>query len=113
MGETYVLGGQDVLLRDLLTAIAKHVGRPGPRFRVPRGLVYPVAIAAEAAARVTGREPLTTLDGLRMSRQRMFFSSAKAAEELGYRPRPYQDGLREALQWFREAGYLGPQSGAR
>ena len=105
-GEIYVLGGQDVLLRDLLMAIASQSGHHGPLFRVPRGLVYPVAFASEVTARLTGREPLTTLDGLKMSRQHMFFSSAKATRELGYRPRPYQEGLREALQWFREAGYI-------
>lgn len=110
-GEAYVLGGQDVLLRDLLLAIARQSGRHGPRFRVPHGLVYPVALASEVAARLTGREPLTTLDGLKMSRQRMFFSSAKAASELGYRPRPYQEGLREALQWFREFGYIKGRDG--
>ena len=57
-------------------------------------------------ARITGKEPLLTVDGLRMSRYRMFFSSAKAERELGYSARPYQQGVADALAWFREAGYL-------
>ena len=57
-------------------------------------------------ARITGKEPLLTVDGLRMSRYRMFFSSAKAERELGYNARPYQQGVADALAWFREAGYL-------
>jgi dihydroflavonol-4-reductase len=73
---------------------------------LPRAPLYPLAVVAEMIAAITGREPLLTLDGLRMSRQRMFFSSAKAAHELGFRARPYAEGLRDAVDWFRAAGYL-------
>jgi dihydroflavonol-4-reductase len=68
--------------------------------------MFPVAYAAQALARVTHREPLITADGLRMARYRMFFSSAKAERELGYRARPYLEGLRDALDWFRAARYI-------
>jgi dihydroflavonol-4-reductase len=60
----------------------------------------------EAVARVTGREPMLTRDGLRMSKNKMFFSSAKAEAELGYRARPYREGIIDAIEWFRRAGYL-------
>jgi dihydroflavonol-4-reductase len=106
IGDQYILGGENVLLADMLRAIALIVGRRPPRISLPRGPLYPLAVAAEMIATVTGREPLLTLDGLRMSRQRMFFSSAKAARELGFRARPYGDGLRDAVDWFRGAGYL-------
>ena len=65
-----------------------------------------VSSAPELIARFTGREPLITRDGLRMSRAMMFFSSAKAERELGYQARPYAEGVRDAIAWFREAGYL-------
>jgi dihydroflavonol-4-reductase len=58
------------------------------------------------AALATGREPLLTLNGLRMAKDHMFFSSAKAERELGYHARPYIEGLRDAIDWFREFGYL-------
>jgi dihydroflavonol-4-reductase len=106
IGERYILGGENVLLADLLRAIALIVGRKPPRIKLPRGPLYPLAVAAEMIAAVTGREPLLTLDGLRMSKQRMFFSSAKAVRELGFRARPYFEGLRDAVDWFRGAGYL-------
>jgi dihydroflavonol-4-reductase len=106
VGEHYILGGENVLLADMLRVIAGLVGRRPPRFRLPRPPLYPLAVAAEMIAAVTGREPLLTLDGLRMSRQRMFFSSAKAERELGFRARPSAEGLREAIDWFRGAGYL-------
>jgi dihydroflavonol-4-reductase len=106
VGEHYILGGENVLLAQMLRAIALIVGRRPPWLRLPRAPLYPLAAAAEMIAAATGREPLLTLDGLRMSRQRMFFSSAKAERELGFRARPYAEGLRDAVSWFRAAGYL-------
>ncbi|WP_374305858.1 hopanoid-associated sugar epimerase [Methylocella sp.] len=106
VGESYILGGQDVSLACMLKDIARLQGRAPPRLRLPRGLLYPVAFAAEAAARFTRREPFVTLDGLRMSRHRMFFSSAKAERELGYAARPYHEALVDALAWFKQNGRL-------
>ena len=106
IGERYILGGQNVPLADMLKEIARLVGRPPPRLRFPLPLIYPVALAAEAIAAVTRREPFVTLDGLRLARHRMFFTSAKAERELGYRARPYVEGLKDAIDWFRHAGYL-------
>ena len=100
------LGGSNVPLADLLADVARLVGRSPPRVRLPRRLMFPVAIAAEALARFTDREPLITVDGLRMARLRMFYTSARAERELGYRARPYQDGLRDAIEWFRAARYI-------
>lgn len=107
IGERYILGGQDVTLQQMLHDIAGLSGRRAPTVQLPRWPLYPLAHVAEAVARVTGKEPFITLDGLAMSRYRMFFRSDKAARELGYRARPYQEALRDALDWFRQAGYLG------
>jgi dihydroflavonol-4-reductase len=106
IGERYILGGQNVSLHELLGAIAGFTGRRAPRIKLPRGPLFPLAFGAEAIARLTGKEPLLTVEGLRMSRHRMFFTSAKAEGELGYRSRPYQEGVVDALAWFRKAGYL-------
>ena len=106
IGERYILGGNDVLLADLLADVAGLVGRSPPSVRLPRRLMFPVAFAAQALAHFSGREPLITADGLRMARYRMFFTSAKATQELGYEARPYQEGLRDAIEWFREVGYI-------
>jgi dihydroflavonol-4-reductase len=106
VGERYVLGGQDVSLEGLLGVIAGLVGRPAPTLKLPRAPLYPIAYAAEAVALLTGKEPFVTVDGLSMAKYRMFFSSAKAERELGYRARPFQDAVTDAIAWFREAGYL-------
>jgi len=107
IGERYILGGENVLLADMLAEIAQMVGRTPPRWRIPRALAISVAYAAEATARVTGRPPFTTRDGIRMADHRMFFTAAKAERDLGFRPRPYREALADAIRWFSDAGYLG------
>jgi dihydroflavonol-4-reductase len=106
IGERYILGGENMSLGEMLGRIARLMGRKPPRFRLPRWPIYPIALAAELVARVTGREPLVTVDGLRMAKYRMYFTSAKAERELGYRARPAEDALRDAIAWFRQAGML-------
>jgi dihydroflavonol-4-reductase len=106
IGERYVLGGQNATLAEILATVAQVVGRRPPRIRIPRQALMPFAHVTEAVARVTGREPMLTRDGLRMSKNKMFFSSAKAETELGYRARPYREGITDAIEWFRRAGYL-------
>jgi dihydroflavonol-4-reductase len=69
-------------------------------------MALPVAHVAELIARLTGHEPLATVDGVRMAKYRMFYSSAKAERELGYRARPYGEALAEAVSWFRQTGRL-------
>ncbi|MGB3746199.1 MAG: hopanoid-associated sugar epimerase [Xanthobacteraceae bacterium] len=106
IGERYILGGQDVLLGDMLREIARQAGRAPPRLRLPRRLIFPIAYGAEAVARFTGREPFVTTTGLRLAKDRMFFTSAKAERELGYRARSYSEAIAEAIAWFRQHGYL-------
>ncbi len=100
-GERYILGGDNLPLAAILTRIAGLTGRPSPRLRLPRSALYPVAWAAEAWVRARGRgTPLVTVDELRMAAHRMYFSSAKAEAELGYRHRPAEEALRDAVRWF-------------
>jgi dihydroflavonol-4-reductase len=106
IGERYILGGENVLLSRMLADIAGIVGRRAPTLRFPRQAIWPLAMAAEAVARFTGREPFVTRDALRMARYRMFFDDAKARRELGYTSRPYREGLADAVAWFRKAGYV-------
>jgi dihydroflavonol-4-reductase len=106
IGENYILGGADVTLAQMLADIAALAGRRAPTVRLPRGPLFPLAFAAETVARVTGKEPFLTADALRMSRYRMYFSSAKAARDLGYAARPYREGLKDAHAWFSTQGYI-------
>jgi dihydroflavonol-4-reductase len=106
IGERYILGGQDVLLGDMLAEIARRVGRSPPKLRLPHALIFPIAYGAEALAWFTGREPFVTTTGLKLAKDRMFFTSAKAERELGYSARPYGDAIADAIAWFRRNGYI-------
>ena len=105
-GERYILGGQDMSLREILGVIAALVGRAPPRLRLPYGVVLPIAYLAEGIARLSGRSGRITLEGVRMSRKRMYFSSAKAGRDLGYAARPAVQAFEDAIRWFRDNGLL-------
>ncbi|HEY1232048.1 MAG TPA: hopanoid-associated sugar epimerase [Candidatus Binatia bacterium] len=107
IGESYILGGENRTLRSILEAIAEITGRPPPKLRLPHGLVIPIAYFVEGIARTFGgREPMITVDAVRMSRKLMYFSAEKARRELGYSPRPAVEGLRDEIEWFYQNGYL-------
>jgi len=105
-GERYILGGQDMTLREILAQIAQLVGRKPPRIRLPHAALLPIAFVAEAFAKASGRGTRITVESVRMSRRRMFFSSAKAIRELGYSSRAPLAAFEDALAWFRERGLL-------
>ena len=106
IGERYILGGEDMTLAQMLAVIATCVGRRPPKVKLPRSAIFPLAYAAEAVARVTKREPFVTVDGLRMAKYKMYFSSAKAERDLNYRARPAAEAVSEAIDWFRQAGMI-------
>jgi len=106
IGERYILGGENLTLAEILAEVANAVGRRPPWLRIPHRALLPVAFGAELAARITGRDPFVTMDGVRMSQKRMYFSSAKASREIGYQPRPARDGIADAVAWFAANGYL-------
>jgi dihydroflavonol-4-reductase len=106
VGERYILGGENVRLGTMLADVADIVGRRPPTLQFPIAALYPVALGAEAWARLTGKAPFATVDGLRMARHYMFFDDAKARRELGYVSRPYREAIADAIAWFRQAGYI-------
>jgi dihydroflavonol-4-reductase len=107
IGERYILGSRNMTLKEILAAVAALVGRAPPRIRLPNNLVLPIAHAAEAWARLTGRaEPRVTVDAVRLSKKYMFFSSAKAQRALGLVTRPVEVALADAVHWFQHNGYM-------
>ena len=105
-GERYILGGEDLSLRQILGIVAGLAGHRPPTVQLPHGLVLPIAHVAEAWARLTGAEPFATVEGVKMARKKMYFSSAKARERLGYAPRPATEAIADAFAWFRAEGYF-------
>lgn len=100
-GERYVLGGENLTLREILAEISRITGHAMPRIRLPNAAILPIAYVAEGWARLRRRgEPLVSVDGVRLARKRMFFTSAKAERELGYVHRPAAQALEDAVAWF-------------
>ena len=107
-GERYVLGAENLSLRDILHRIAAITGNKPPKIRLPHGMVLPIAYAAEGWSWLTrGGEPFVTVDGIKLAKKFMYFSHAKAKRDLGYSPRPAFDALKDAIEWFEANGYNG------
>jgi dihydroflavonol-4-reductase len=107
IGERYILGGENVPFAQMLEDISRLVGRRAPRLRIPHAVALPIAYAAEGLALLTRKEPFASIDAVRMAKHCMYFTSRKAERELGFKARPYIEGLADAIRWFRGAGYLG------
>ncbi len=106
IGERYILGGEDLSLREILIRIAAISDGKPPLVRLPASVVLPIAWISEFWANLTdGEEPRATIAGVRMSRKKMFFSCAKAERELDYKHRPAQQALTDAINWFQENNY--------
>ena len=101
-GRRYILGGEDMSLRAILAEVARLAGRRPPRLQLPSALVLAVAHASEAVARLTGKEPMASVDSVRMARRHMYYSSARARAELGYAPRPAAEALADAVAWLQD-----------
>ncbi|MBM3550886.1 MAG: SDR family NAD(P)-dependent oxidoreductase [Alphaproteobacteria bacterium] len=100
IGERYILGGENLTLRDLLIEIARVTGRPPPRTKLPRWPLMPLAYASEIVARFAGSEPFLNRESLRLSAKRMYFDDSKARHALGYKARPTADAVADAVRWF-------------
>lgn len=106
IGERYILGGENMLLKDILGLVASVVHRRAPTICLPEAVVWPAAFVMEKLAGLTGTAPMMTRDHLKMARKKMFYSSAKAVAELGYRPRAVRLAVEDAVAWYRANGTL-------
>lgn len=104
-GERYILGAENLSLREILERLAKIAGRPAPRVEIPYALAWLVGAAETGWAELTGRAPRAPLEGVRMARKKMYVRCNKAEQELGWRPGPVDAALERAVAWFRANGY--------
>lgn len=101
VGERYILGGEDLTLKEILFHVAKAAGRKPPRICVPRQLIFPIAYLSEFWAWLTnGPAPQATVEGLKMAAYQMYFSSDRARRELDYKSRPAVTAIEDAIKWF-------------
>jgi len=105
-GERYILGGENLTLKQILDRMAAITGLPSPSVRVPHRVAMAFAFFDENFnGRLRGREPRATVEAVRMGKKKMFASSAKAEAELGFRVLPVDHALRSAIEWFRAHGF--------
>ena len=105
-GERYILGGENLTLKQILDRLGAMTGVPSPRMKVPHGVAMAFAFFDETVTgKLRGREPRATVEAVRMGKKMMWASSAKAERELGWRVLPVDNALREAVEWFVANGY--------
>ncbi len=105
-GERYILGGENLTLKQILDKLAAITGLPSPKVKLPYAVAYATGVVdTVVSGKILKREPRVTLDSVRMGRKKMFITSAKAERELGWNPGPVDGALRRAVEWFRANGY--------
>jgi dihydroflavonol-4-reductase len=106
-GERYILGGEDLTLKQILDKLGAISGLPSPTVKLPYFVAYAAGFVDENfSGRLLGREPRATVETVRMGKKKMWASSAKAERELGWKPLPADNALRRAVEWFRANAYV-------
>lgn len=105
VGERYILGGENLTLKQIFDLLSQISGRPAPSRRIPYGVALAAGVATTAWAQISGQPPLAPLDGVRMAKRKMWVSHERAANDLGYKPGAATVALQKAVDWFRANGY--------
>jgi len=112
LGERYILGGENLTLKQILDRMSAITGLPSPTMKVPHGVAMAFAFFDEMiTGKLRGKEPRATVEAVRMGKKIMFASSAKAERDLGFKVLPIYNALRSAIDWFVQHGYAPPYGG--
>jgi dihydroflavonol-4-reductase len=106
VGERYILGNQNLMLKEILEMLAQLTGGPKPKFKIPYWVAYCAGLVSTGLATLTGKPPMVPLDGVKMSREIMFYDPSKAIRELGLPQHPIEGALTKAIKFFRDNGYV-------
>ncbi len=106
VGERYLLGAENLTLKELLDQLSKITGLPGPRWKFSHGVALGAAYANTVFSRLLGREPSITIEGVKIARHKMFVDCSRAPRELGFKPGSVADALQQAVRWYETNGYV-------
>ena len=106
IGERYLLGAENLTLKDLLDTLAKITGLPAPSMKIPHGMALTVAYVETAFSRLIGKEPGIPVEGVRIAQHKMFVDCSRAQKELGFQPGPVAAALERAVRWYQANGYV-------
>jgi dihydroflavonol-4-reductase len=109
IGERYLLGGENLTLKELLDALSKITGLPAPKLKIPHGVALGVAYAETVFSRLFGREPQIPVEGVKIAQHMMFVNATRAQKELGFKPGPVSAALERAVCWYEANGYVTPR----
>lgn len=112
-GQKYILANENMTLSGMFRILEKVTGIPAPEIRIPRGMILPLAYLSEGVSRLTGREPLIPLEGVRMARKMMYYSGERAVRDLGLSLTPVELAFRDSVRYFAVSGALSPELSAR
>jgi dihydroflavonol-4-reductase len=113
IGERYLLGAENLTLKQLLDTLAKITGLPAPKMKIPHGVALSVAYANTAFSRMIGREPSIPVEGVKIARHLMFVDCSRAARELGFQAGPVAAALERAVRWYEANGYISKRRAKR
>jgi dihydroflavonol-4-reductase len=109
IGERYLLGAENLTLKDLLDTLASITGLRAPTMKIPHGVALGVAYVESAFSRLIGKEPQIPVEGVKIAQHKMFVDCARAPRELGFRPGPVRAALERAVRWYQANGYVTPR----
>ncbi|HXH49537.1 MAG TPA: hopanoid-associated sugar epimerase [Terriglobia bacterium] len=112
VGERYILGGRNMLLKEVLDILARISGHPSPRVRLPHAVALAAGYADKIFSSMLNRQPRIPLEGVRMARHKMFVDCSKAAAELGFKAGPVETALERAVTWYEQNGYARKNTAA-
>jgi dihydroflavonol-4-reductase len=113
IGERYLLGGENLTLKQLLDTLAKITGLPSPTWKIPHGMALLVAYASTIFARLIGKEPWIPIETVKVARHNMFVDCSRAKRELGFQPGPVTAALERAVRWYEANGYVAARRARR
>lgn len=106
IGERYLLGAENLTLKEVLDTLARITGLPAPGMKIPHGLALGVAYVNSAFSRLVGKEPGIPVEGVKIARHKMFVDASRARRELGFQPGPVAAALERAVRWYQANGYV-------
>ncbi len=109
VGERYLLGSENLTLKEMLDTLAKITGMSAPKLKIPHGLALGVAYASTAFSRLLGREPGIPVEGVKIAQHMMFVNATRAQKELGFKPGSVAAALERAVRWYADNGYVSPR----
>jgi dihydroflavonol-4-reductase len=112
-GERYLLGGENLTLKQMLDVLAKITGLRAPGWKIPHGLALGVAYASTVFSRMVGKEPQIPVEGVKIARHKMFVDCSRARRELGFKPGPVEAALERAVRWYEANGYVSARRAKR